>query len=120
MCIRDRSEFRHYRPVYDIHHEARLASDILSLANQYGEGWLIPGEIASFSRLDVQNVICMQPFGCIANHIIGKGMEKKIKKLYPNVNLLFLDFDYGTSKINLINRLHFLLQNQEEQVMVEH
>lgn len=105
--------FRHYRPVYDIRHEAKLASEILSLANQYGEGWLIPGEIASFSRLGIHNVICMQPFGCIANHIIGKGMEKKIKQIYPKVNLLFLDFDYGTSKINIINRLHFLLQNQE-------
>lgn len=113
------SEFRHYRPVYDIQHEARLASDILSLANQYGEGWLIPGEIASFSRLNIHNVICMQPFGCIANHIIGKGMEKKIKKFYPDVNLLFLDFDYGTSKVNLINRLHFLLQNQEETVTTD-
>jgi len=113
------SAFRHYRPVYDIQHEARLASDILSLANQYGEGWLIPAEIASFSRLNIQNVICMQPFGCIANHIIGKGMEKKIKKLYPDVNLLFLDFDYGTSKVNLINRLHFLLQNQDEHLAIE-
>ncbi len=111
------SRFRHYRPVYNIQHEARLAADILSLANQYGEGWLIPGEIASFARMGVFNVICMQPFGCIANHIIGKGMEKKIKQIYPHINLLFLDFDYGTSKINVINRLHFLLQNQESSLV---
>jgi predicted CoA-substrate-specific enzyme activase len=112
-------DFRYYRPVHGIEDEARLASDILSLANQYGEGWLIPAEIASFSRQNINRVVCMQPFGCVANHIIGKGMEKKIKKLYPDMNLLFLDFDYGTSRVNVINRLHFLIQNQEDLVNLE-
>jgi len=103
--------FKYYRPSHDLRHSAKLASEILSLNNQYGEGWLIPAEIASFAKQDIQNVICMQPFGCIANHIVGKGMEKKIKNLYPEVNLLFLDFDYGTSKVNVLNRLHFFIQN---------
>jgi predicted nucleotide-binding protein (sugar kinase/HSP70/actin superfamily) len=107
-------DFRFYRPVHGIEDEAKLASDILSLANQYGEGWLIPAEIASFSKQQINRVVCMQPFGCVANHIIGKGMEKKIKKLYPEMNLLFLDFDYGTSRVNVINRLQFLIQNQME------
>jgi predicted nucleotide-binding protein (sugar kinase/HSP70/actin superfamily) len=84
----------------------------LSLANQYGEGWLIPAEISAFARQGITDVICMQPFGCIANHVVGKGMEKKIRKFYPEVNLLFLDFDYGTSRVNVLNRLHFLIQNQ--------
>jgi predicted CoA-substrate-specific enzyme activase len=106
--------FKNYRPVYDINHEAKLASDILSLSNQYGEGWLIPAEIASFSKLGIHNVICLQPFGCIANHVIGKGMEKKVKQLYPEVNLLYLDFDYGTSEVNVLNRLHFLIQNKAQ------
>jgi len=61
----------------------------------------------------IADVICMQPFGCIANHIIDKGIKKKIKEVYPELNLLFLDFDYGTSKVNLLNRLHFLIQNKE-------
>lgn len=104
--------FRFYRPAHSIREEAKLASNILSLANQYGEGWLIPAEIASFSKHGVNNVICIQPFGCIANHIIGKGLEKKIKQQYPQINLLFLDLDYDTSKVNLLNRMHFLLQNQ--------
>ncbi|MCG8306961.1 MAG: acyl-CoA dehydratase activase [Cytophagales bacterium] len=109
-------EFRFYRPVYPIRQNARYASEIVSLANQYGEGWLIPAEIASFARQDIADIICMQPFGCIANHIIGKGIEKKIKHIYPDVNLLFLDFDSGTSKVNLLNRLHFLIQNQKQSV----
>lgn len=105
------SKARYYRPVHNINHSAQLASEILNLNNQYGEGWLIPAEIASFSNQNINDVICMQPFGCIANHIIGKGMELKIKSLYPNVNLLYLDFDSSISKVNILNRLHFLIQN---------
>lgn len=103
--------FKFYRPIYHISHSAKLASEILSLNNQYGEGWLIPAEIASFAKQNINNVICIQPFGCIANHIVGKGMEMKIKSLYPDINLLYLDFDSGTSKVNILNRLHFLIQN---------
>ena len=103
--------FRFYRPVYNIHHSAQLASEILNLNNQYGEGWLIPAEIASFAKQNIYNIVCVQPFGCIANHIVGKGMEMKLKSLYPDLNLLFLDFDSGTSKVNILNRLHFLIQN---------
>jgi predicted CoA-substrate-specific enzyme activase len=111
--------FRYYRPVYSIDHSAQLASEILSLNNQYGEGWLISGEIAYFARQKINNVICIQPFGCVANHIVGKGMETKIKSLYPDINLLFLDFDSGTSRVNILNRLHFLLQNTEQNISVE-
>lgn len=105
------TRFRFYRPVYNISHSAQLAAKILSLNNQYGEGWLIPAEIASFAEQNINQVICIQPFGCIANHIVGKGMEMKIKSLYPKVNLLYLDFDSGISKVNILNRLHFLVQN---------
>jgi predicted CoA-substrate-specific enzyme activase len=107
-------DFQFYRAAHDINHSAQLASDLLNLNNQYGEGWLIPAEIASLSKQNVNNVICVQPFGCIANHIVGKGMENKIKQNYPDVNLLFLDFDHGTSRVNVLNRLHFLLQKDHE------
>jgi len=105
------SNFNFYRPVHNISHSAQLATKILNLNNQYGEGWLIPAEIAAFAEQNINQVICIQPFGCIANHIVGKGMEMKIKSLYPNVNLLYLDFDSGVSKVNILNRLHFLVQN---------
>ncbi len=104
--------FRFYRPVFPIRKTSAYAAEIISLANQYGEGWLIPGEIASFARQNITDIICMQPFGCIANHIVGKGIEKRMKEKYPKLNLLFLDFDNGTSKVNLLNRLHFLIQNK--------
>lgn len=104
-------QFRYYKPSHSIHHTAELASEILNLNHQYGEGWLIPAEIATFASHNIHDVVCLQPFGCIANHIIGKGMEKKIKQRYPQLNLLYLDFDSGISKVNVLNRLHFLLQN---------
>lgn len=112
-------DFRFYRPVFPIRKTAADAAEIISLTNQYGEGWLIPGEITSFVRQKVTDVICMQPFGCIANHIVGKGIEKKMKEKYPDLNLLFLDFDAGTSKVNLLNRLHFLIQNKESDFLVQ-
>ncbi len=105
------TKFKYYRPFHNINHSAKLASEILSLNNQYGEGWLIPAEIAAYSKQNINHVICIQPFGCIANHIVGKGMEMKIKSLYPDMNLLYLDFDSGMSKVNILNRLHFLIQN---------
>lgn len=81
--------------------------------NTFGEGWLIPAEIADFSNLGINNVISVQPFGCIANQIIAKGVEKTIKEKYPKVNLLFLDFDDGASEVNVLNRLHFMVKNIE-------
>ena len=59
----------------------------------------------------VYNAISLQPFGCIANHIISKGIEKRIKSIYPKMNLLFLDFDASTSDANVFNRLHFMVKN---------
>jgi len=59
-------------------------------------------------------VVSVQPFGCIANQIISKGVEKRIKDIYPDMNLLFLDFDDGASEVNVLNRLHFMLTNLEK------
>lgn len=106
-------KFARYRAVESAREEAHLASQTVNLLNQYGEGWLIPGEIAGFARQGIKDIVCIQPFGCIANHVVGKGIEKKMKKQYPDINLLFLDFDYGTSEVNVHNRLHFMLMEQE-------
>ncbi len=108
-------KYRFYRPLYPIWDEAEKASEILDLANQYGEGWLIPAEIAGFAREGVNHVVCMQPFGCIANHIIAKGVEKRIKDLYPSMDILYLDFDAGTTEVNVMNRLHFLMRSARAQ-----
>jgi len=103
------SGFRFYEPSESIFAKAEAASEILSLSNQFGEGWLIAGEIAHYARKDVNKVVCIQPFGCIANHIVAKGIEKRLKTIYPNMNILYLDIDGGIAEVNLQNRLHFMI-----------
>ena len=97
-----------FENIKDVAHEAE---DILSLSNQFGEGWLISAEISSFARQGIKNIISVQPFGCIANQIISKGIEKTLRKKHPDLNLLFLDYDDGASDVNITNRLYFMLKN---------
>lgn len=103
------SKFKFYEASESIYAKAEAASEVLSLSNQFGEGWLIPGEIAHYARKGVNKVVCLQPFGCIANHIVAKGVEKRIKEIYPDMNILYLDIDGGIAEVNLQNRLHFMI-----------
>jgi predicted CoA-substrate-specific enzyme activase len=102
--------FRYYQPSESIYTKARYASEVLSLSNQFGEGWAIAAEVAHYARLGIDRVVCIQPFGCIANHIVAKGVEKRLKKLYPDMNLLYLDIDSGVAEVNLQNRLHYMIK----------
>lgn len=103
--------YRHYHPHTAIKDVAAGAREILSLNHQYGEGWLIAGEIGAFARGGVNNLLCLQPFGCIANHVIAKGVQKRLQENYPNLNLLFLDADAGVSEVNFFNRMHFFINH---------
>ena len=98
-------EFRYFVPFKDIFEEAEEAQKVISLNAQFGEGWLLPAEIMSYARQGIYNVVSLQPFGCIANHIVSKGIEKRIKHFYPEMNILSLDFDSGVSDVNVTNRL---------------
>lgn len=111
------STYKHYEAQADIKEEAKRAEKIVNLAAQYGEGWLIPSELSAFAEKKINFAISLQPFGCIANHIVSKGIEKRIKDLYPDMNLLFLDFDGGVSEVNILNRLHFMTRQAKETVM---
>ncbi len=97
--------FRYFTPFNDIFTEAEEARKVISLNAQFGEGWLLPAEIMSYARQGVNSVVSLQPFGCIANHIVSKGIEKRIKVLLPDMNILSLDFDSGVSDVNITNRL---------------
>lgn len=108
------SKFRWFTPFGDIFHEAELAKNVITLNAQFGEGWLLPGEIISYAESGVNSVISLQPFGCIANHIVSKGIEKRIKRLYPAINLLSLDFDSGVSDVNIKNRLLLFIDKLKE------
>jgi len=102
--------FRYYPKHRTIGEIAQTASAAVHLTHQYGEGWLLSGEIGEFVRVGVKNVLCLQPFGCIANHVIAKGVARRLKDIYPDVNLLFLDLDAGGSEVNMINRAHFFVE----------
>lgn len=107
-------------PFHPISKMAQQASGVIDLINQFGETWLLAGDIATFAKDGVETVVCLQPFGCIANHVIAKGVEKRMKTLYPSLNLLFLDMDSGMSEVNVANRMEFLVDGlkrdmQEEQ-----
>lgn len=105
------SRFRYFRPFTNIFEEAKEVNGVVSLAAQFGEGWLLPSDIISMVKQGVNNVASLQPFGCIANHIVSKGIEKKLKKLYPELNLVSLDFDSGVSSVNVTNRLLLFLDS---------
>ncbi|MBP5716424.1 MAG: 2-hydroxyacyl-CoA dehydratase, partial [Bacteroidales bacterium] len=105
------SRFRYYQPLRDIFDEAEAGRDILTLNAQFGEGWLLPAEVAEFAKAGVNHVISLQPFGCIANHIIARGVERRIKEVYPDMNLLSIDFDAGVSEVNITNRLLLFIDN---------
>ena len=107
QAILEKSKFHTpHKSVFEI---AEYAKEIIDLSNQFCEGWLIACDIANFSREGLNRVVCVQPFGCIANHIVAKGIERRIKEFYPDMNLLFLDIDGGMAEVNLQNRLKFLI-----------
>jgi predicted CoA-substrate-specific enzyme activase len=105
--LKNYTYYPHHRFIDEI---AQTARSVLSLTHQYGEGWLLSGEVGEFVRAGVENVICLQPFGCIANHVVAKGVAKRMKELYPTLRLLFLDLDAGISEVNYFNRLHFFAE----------
>jgi predicted CoA-substrate-specific enzyme activase len=85
------------------------ASKILSLGNETGEGWFLTGEMIELLKSGVPNIICMQPFGCLPNHVVGKGMIKELRHQYPEANIAPIDYDPGTSIVNQLNRIRLML-----------
>ncbi|MCJ7771939.1 MAG: hypothetical protein MUP22_02275, partial [Desulfobacterales bacterium] len=111
--------FRFHRPFHDNKKIAQKGSLIVNPVQQFGEGWLLPAEIVCFAEEGINDVLCLQPFGCLANHIIARGTEKRLRDLYPQLNLLFLDMDADTSEANMHNRLHFLIEGARESIVAQ-
>ncbi|MEI3530729.1 MAG: hypothetical protein V8Q65_00180 [Bacteroidaceae bacterium] len=105
------SAFIYYTPFDDIFEKAKRVLKIISLNAQFGEGWLIPGEISTYVAHGINHVVSLQPFGCIANHIIEKGIEKKLKTMFPELIIFSLDFDSSVSDVNIVNRLLLFIDN---------
>ena len=87
----------------------RLASKVIDRGVKMGEGWLLPGEAAAMIEKGYDNIICAQPFGCLPNHIVGKGTIRKLRTLYPQANIFPVDYDAGASKVNQENRIKLML-----------
>ena len=90
------------------------ASQVIPLSSRYGEGWLLSGEMIHLTHHGAENILCLQPFGCIANQVIAKGVEKRMRTLCPSMRVLFIDLDHNTSAANVFNRVHFLVENARE------
>ena len=107
--IKALKESKRFSPPNDIRDLAKKASEVVSIGNQTGEGWLLTGEMIELIEDGVKNVICMQPFGCLPNHIIGKGSIKELKRRYKDANIIPIDYDPSASEVNQINRIKLML-----------
>lgn len=85
------------------------ASKVLSLGNQAGEGWFLTAEMIELIKSGATNIVCMQPFACLPNHVTGKGMIKELKRMYPKANIVPVDYDPGASEVNQLNRIKLML-----------
>jgi predicted nucleotide-binding protein (sugar kinase/HSP70/actin superfamily) len=101
----------HFDPPQKIEKLAEMASPIVSIGNQTGEGWFLTGEMMELISSGVSNIICTQPFGCLPNHVVGKGVMKELRKRYPGSNIIAIDYDPGASEVNQLNRIKLMLSN---------
>lgn len=105
---------RHFTAPISIYKIAELASRHVSLGNMAGEGWLLPGEMTRLMEEGVRNVVCLQPWACLPNHILGKGVFREIRRTYEDANLVAMDCDAGASEVNQLNRLKLMLSVAKE------
>ena len=93
---------------------AKMTKPILSLGNQYGEGWFLTGEMVELITHGTPNIVCIQPFACLPNHVVGKGVIKKVRERYPQANIVAVDYDPGASEVNQLNRIKLMLSAAKE------
>ena len=91
-----------------------LAKKVVDPGVKMGEGWLLPGEVCELIEKGYNSVVCAQPFGCLPNHIVGKGTIRRLRELYPNANIFPVDYDAGASKVNQENRIKLMLAMADE------
>lgn len=100
---------KRFTPPSTIKETAALAKDLVSLGNQTGEGWLLTGEMIELIHNGASNIVCCQPFACLPNHIVGKGVIKELRAAFPESNIIAVDYDPGASEVNQLNRIKLML-----------
>ncbi|WP_246599500.1 2-hydroxyacyl-CoA dehydratase [Gordonibacter massiliensis (ex Traore et al. 2017)] len=98
-----------FQPPADIYELAEYASEILSLCNSMGEGWLLTAEMVELIKTGAPNVVCTQPFACLPNHVVGKAVIKELRRRYPDSNIVAVDYDPGASEVNQLNRIKLMI-----------
>ncbi len=110
------SASKRFHPPKSIFDIAKGASSVVDLGHQTGEGWFLTGEMVELIEKDVKNIICMQPFACLPNHVTGKGMMKELKRVYPGTNIVAIDYDPGASEVNQLNRIKLMISTAFENI----
>ena len=99
----------HFFAPTSIYRTVEYAKPIVSIGNQTGEGWFLTGEMVELIHEGVNNIVCTQPFGCLPNHVVGKGVIKELRRQYPSSNIVAIDYDPGASEVNQLNRIKLML-----------
>ena len=107
---------KRFYPPLTVEELAKEAERLVSIGNQYGEGWLLTAEMLELIQTGANNIVCTQPFGCLPNHITGKGVIKAIRNLYPQANIVAIDYDPGASEVNQLNRIKLMLSAAHDDI----
>ena len=105
---------KHFDPPTSIYKIVDYAKPIVNIGNQTGEGWFLTGEMVELIHAGVPNIVCCQPFACLPNHIVGKGVIKELRKQYPLSNIVAIDYDPGASEVNQLNRIKLMLSTAQK------
>ncbi len=111
------AESTHFDPPSTIDELANMAAPIVSLGNQTGEGWFLTGEMLELIHSGANNIVCCQPFACLPNHIVGKGVIKELRHQYPDSNIIAIDYDPGASEVNQLNRIKLMLSTAQKNLI---
>ncbi len=118
-CRRELEKSRHFTAPAQIRDLASMAEHYVSLGNQTGEGWFLTGEMLELIHSGTTNIICTQPFGCLPNHIVGKGVIKELRNSHPEANIIAVDYDPGASEVNQLNRIKLMLATAQKNLSLE-
>ena len=108
-----------YLPTCDIWHLADNVKSVLSTGNQTGEGWFLTAEMLEYMENGIQNIVCVQPFACLPNHVVGKGVIKTIRDMFPDANIVPVDYDPGASEANQTNRIKLLMTVAKDNLKIK-
>ncbi len=108
-----------YLPPCNIWELEEKVSDILSIGNQTGEGWFLTAEMIEYIENDIPNIVCVQPFACLPNHVVGKGVIKTIRNKFPEANITPVDYDPGASEANQTNRIKLLMTVAKDNLKIQ-